>query len=82
LALGAWGAVQTTAAGTAIAVGGVIRDLLATGTGPAAAPYIPVFAIEGMLLLAALLVALPLRRAGLDQRRTQAISTAEVPMRH
>jgi BCD family chlorophyll transporter-like MFS transporter len=28
LALGAWGAVQATAAGVAIAAGGVIRDLL------------------------------------------------------
>ena len=54
LALGAWGAVQTTAAGIAIATGGVIRDLvlLAPGQGAtAASAYIPVFALEAALLL-------------------------------
>ncbi|MGL5009448.1 MAG: PucC family protein, partial [Paracoccaceae bacterium] len=40
LALGAWGAVQTTAAGAAIALGGVIRDLMLADTGAAAA-YMP-----------------------------------------
>jgi BCD family chlorophyll transporter-like MFS transporter len=73
LALGAWGAVQTTAAGVAIALGGVIRDtmLLAPGQSGLAAPYIPVFALEAALLAAALVVALPLvrqaRRGGLDR---------------
>ncbi|MGL6208226.1 MAG: PucC family protein [Paracoccaceae bacterium] len=63
LSLGAWGAVQTTAAGVAIAVGGMLRDgVLATsaeGAG-AAAPYLPVFLLEIGLLAAALLLALPL----------------------
>jgi MFS transporter, BCD family, chlorophyll transporter len=63
LALGAWGAVQTTAAGLAIALGGVIRDLLLTDT-TAASAYAPVFALEAGLLLLALLVAWPLRQAG------------------
>ncbi|MFN7267380.1 MAG: PucC family protein, partial [Cereibacter sp.] len=65
LSLGAWGAVQATAAGLAIATGGVIRDLVlaapAGGT-TSASPYVPVFALEGGLLLLAVLVALPLRR--------------------
>lgn len=63
LSLGAWGAVQTTAAGVAIALGGVIRDtmLLAPGQGGSmAASYLPVFALEAMLLAAALIVARPL----------------------
>jgi MFS transporter, BCD family, chlorophyll transporter len=64
LALGAWGAVQTTAAGLAIVCGGVIRDLvIGTHAGAAtASAYIPVFALEAGLLLLALLVAMPLRK--------------------
>jgi BCD family chlorophyll transporter-like MFS transporter len=58
LALGAWGAVQATGAGVAMALGGVVRDgvdaLLAGGTAtrPAATGYITVYAIEIVLLLA------------------------------
>jgi BCD family chlorophyll transporter-like MFS transporter len=67
LALGAWGAVQTTAAGIAVTVGGVIRDgLLLTGGGgygAGAGGYLPVFALEAGLLVLAMLVALPLRAA-------------------
>lgn len=69
LSLGAWGAVQTTAAGIAIAVGGVIRDamLLAPGASTAGAEtYVPVFALEAALLVLALVVALPLWRRRLD----------------
>ena len=69
LALGAGGAVQTTAAGVAIAVGGVIRDamLLAYGENTlGAAPYIPVFALEAGLLALALSVAWPMLRRGRD----------------
>jgi BCD family chlorophyll transporter-like MFS transporter len=65
LSLGAWGAVQATAAGLAIATGGIIRDLVlaAPGAGAtSASPYVPVFALEGGLLLLAVIVALPLRR--------------------
>ncbi|MCX7286506.1 MAG: PucC family protein [Rhodobacterales bacterium] len=71
LALGAWGAVQTTAAGVAIAVGGVIRDTLAAlphQGATAATPYIPVFALEIALLALALILVVPLHRAGLDRR--------------
>jgi MFS transporter, BCD family, chlorophyll transporter len=65
LALGAWGAVQTTAAGIAIAAGGVIRDVVMAShdaSGPAADAYIPVFAVEAGLLVLAVIVAAPLMR--------------------
>lgn len=61
LALGAWGAVQATAAGVAVALGGVLRDAIAAlagqGTfGPALAGpgtgYAFVYAVEIALLLA------------------------------
>jgi MFS transporter, BCD family, chlorophyll transporter len=65
LALGAWGAVQTTAAGLAIAAGGIIRDVVMAGKAASAAAYTPVFALEAGLLLLTLLVAWPLcRKAG------------------
>jgi MFS transporter, BCD family, chlorophyll transporter len=69
LALGAWGAVQTTAAGVAIALGGVIRDamlMVPAGGTVSAAPYLPVFALEAALLAFALIAAWPLMRGGVD----------------
>lgn len=57
LALGAWGAVQATAAGLGVALGGVIRDvvLLMRGEGSGAeVPYIAVFSLEIVLLIAAM----------------------------
>jgi len=58
LALGAWGAVQATAAGIAVALGGVIRDLILTLPDAASfrpeAAYTPVFSLELALLVAAL----------------------------
>jgi BCD family chlorophyll transporter-like MFS transporter len=78
LALGVWGAVQTTAAGVAIAAGGVLRDIvLASGAagGGAAGPYLVVFGIEAALLVAALVLALPLWRARLDSVAGPASST-------
>ena len=69
LALGAWGAVQATASGVAIAVGGALRDLvvgLAGGgafgvamSGPAVG-YAVVYGLEIVLLLATLPAILPL----------------------
>ncbi|MEO0912549.1 MAG: PucC family protein, partial [Pseudomonadota bacterium] len=58
LALGAWGAVQATAAGIAIALGGIIRDTIkalpgSTALGPEA-PYTPVFLLEILLLALAI----------------------------
>lgn len=68
LALGAWGAVQATAAGLAIALGGIIRDLAAsvapqTGYG-AAAGYNVVYSLEIALLFATLATMVPLLRPG------------------
>jgi MFS transporter, BCD family, chlorophyll transporter len=60
LALGAWGAVSATCAGLAIALGGVLRDMMATSAG-----YSVVFLIEIILLLAMLIAIGPLvRRVG------------------
>jgi MFS transporter, BCD family, chlorophyll transporter len=78
LALGAWGAVQTTAAGVAIAVGGVIRDgiVAQTGAGTASAlPYIPVFSLEIALLILALVLSVQLLRAGVDRTNAGASSS-------
>jgi BCD family chlorophyll transporter-like MFS transporter len=65
LALGAWGAVQATAAGVAIAIGGGIRDIVVAlpGGGAAETPYVVVFGFEMALLIMALLAVIPLRRA-------------------
>jgi BCD family chlorophyll transporter-like MFS transporter len=66
LALGAWGAVQATAAGVAVALGGIIRDVIAAvlpqyhpeqGIG-----YMTVYALEVVLLLATLVAMIPLLR--------------------
>jgi BCD family chlorophyll transporter-like MFS transporter len=71
LALGAWGAVQATAAGVAIAMGGVIRDvvggLAAQGAlGPAltqpSTGYMAVYHVEIALLFATLIAIGPLVR--------------------
>ncbi len=64
LALGTWGAVQATAAGAGMAIGGLLRDVvmstgLAAGSGPAL-PYITVYALEVLLLVMTLLAMLPL----------------------
>jgi len=74
LALGAWGAVQASAAGVSIALGGIIRDVVAgsvaqTGGGAAVA-YDSVYSLELVLLLATLVTMIPLLRRvpGLDGR--------------
>jgi BCD family chlorophyll transporter-like MFS transporter len=65
LALGAWGAVQATAAGVAMALGGILRDLFAAAAASGAfgatmnAPatgYAFVYAIELLLLVATIVV--------------------------
>jgi MFS transporter, BCD family, chlorophyll transporter len=80
LALGAWGAVQTTAAGIAIATGGVMRDVIMLEHGQSASAadaYIPVFALEIGLLTLAIIVARPLLRRGLDAAKDTTISAPE-----
>jgi BCD family chlorophyll transporter-like MFS transporter len=78
LALGAWGAVQATAAGLAIALGGALRDavsgLAAEGLlGPAvtapAAGYSAVYHIEIVLLFATLVALGPLVRTAGQTRQ-------------
>jgi BCD family chlorophyll transporter-like MFS transporter len=68
LALGAWGAVQATAAGLAIALGGIIRDLVAARLPQdafgAAFAYDCVYGLEIVLLVATVLTMLPLIRRG------------------
>jgi len=89
LALGAWGAVQATAAGLAIAAGGALRDIVshfaASGamgpalTGPATG-YGAVYHVEIAVLFAALIVLGPLVRRPGEQRFSQpAFSLAEIP---
>jgi BCD family chlorophyll transporter-like MFS transporter len=73
LALGAWGAVQATAAGAGIALGGVIRDIVAardpqTIWGPAIG-YVCVYGLEIALLAAALVAMLPLLRPNIGAPR-------------
>ncbi|MFN3262574.1 MAG: MFS transporter [Pikeienuella sp.] len=75
LAIGAWGAAQATAAGLAVAAGGAARDVILAGTGGgwAAAPYLPVFGFEILLLAAAAIFARPLLRG----ERAGPVETAE-----
>ena len=62
LALGTWGAVQATAAGIAMALGGVIRDVaVAAGAAPVSG-YVLVYVIELLLLFATIAVMVPLLR--------------------
>ncbi len=90
LAIGAWGAVQATAIGSGLALGGLIRDGVNSLIGPAyegaaliapAAGYSVVYHIEIGLLFAALIVIGPL--AGLKTIRNQttprAFGLAEMP---
>ncbi|KLI62841.1 BCD family MFS transporter [Aurantiacibacter marinus] len=83
LALGAWGAVQATAMGFAIALGGIIRDVVgsfaaAEGLGTALADratgYTAVYTLEIILLLGTLIVLGPLvgrtRSGGSDNAAT------------
>jgi BCD family chlorophyll transporter-like MFS transporter len=90
LALGAWGAVQATAAGLAIAAGGFLRDsiglLASQGTlGVAlihpATGYGAVYLLEIVLLLATLVAVGPLVRATFDlrPRPPSRFGLAEVP---
>jgi BCD family chlorophyll transporter-like MFS transporter len=61
LALGAWGAVQATAAGLAIAVGGIIRDVIDSIYQPPLG-YEMVYTIEIILLIATVLTMIPLMK--------------------
>jgi len=83
LALGAWGAVQASAAGLAVALGGVLRDLVAASglgqalwpsLGAAATGYTSVYALEVALLLVTIVAMMRLIR--------RAPASAPVPAAH
>ncbi|MBI1250407.1 MAG: MFS transporter [Alphaproteobacteria bacterium] len=90
LALGAWGAVQATAAGAAIAIGGGMRDIFgdlaaANVFGAAlnapAAGYVFVYHIEIALIFAAIVAIGPLARlrGGANVQRTAKFGLADFP---
>jgi len=62
LALGAWGAVQASTAGMAMALGGILRDLAAQFTASAGA-YSVVYSLEIILLILTVLIMNPLVKA-------------------
>ena len=66
LALGAWGAAQAVAAGLAIALGGIIRDVVASSPAQGqfghATGYMCVYALEIILLIWTLVTMSPLMR--------------------
>ncbi len=78
LALGTWGAVQATAAGLAVAIGGVMRDVILgwseAGRADAGSAYLPVFILEIVLLALACFAMLPMvrKRYGTRQVPSQA----------
>ena len=78
LALGAWGAVQATAAGLAVALSGVIRDVVSAAAvqnpathsvSGAASGYIAVYAIEIVLLIMTIAAMAPLVRVAAPRIR-------------
>ncbi len=84
LALGAWGAVQATAAGIGIALGGLLRDLAVLtgafqGAFGRAGGYAMVFMLECALLVATLVVMLPLLVEGMMRRRVQKAAAPSRP---
>ena len=81
LALGAWGAVQATAAGLGIAAGGALRDIVSgwASSGPATG-YGTVYHIEIIILFAALVAIGPLTRRPGEQADSQpGLRLAEFP---
>jgi BCD family chlorophyll transporter-like MFS transporter len=71
MALGAWGGVQATAAGAAMAIGAIIRDTMDLAAGAASGPatdtaplvgYLTVYVVEIVLLVVTIVVIVPLLR--------------------
>jgi BCD family chlorophyll transporter-like MFS transporter len=86
LALGAWGAVQATAAGLAMSMSGILRDVmtasLATfdrvlGVASTAAAYISVYGLEILLLLVTVVATIPLIRRANAEGGRQITATAD-----
>jgi BCD family chlorophyll transporter-like MFS transporter len=73
LALGAWGAVQASAAGLAVALGGIIRDVVhafsPAAYGDLGIGYQFVYTLEIVLLCITLIALMPLLRRGLPAPR-------------
>ena len=73
LALGAWGAVQASAAGLAVALGGIIRDVVHAFSpdayGDLGIGYQAVYTLEIVLLCITLIALMPLLRRGLPAPR-------------
>jgi BCD family chlorophyll transporter-like MFS transporter len=68
MAMGAWGAVQATAAGFGAALGGVLRDLgrdvaIFVSLPKIANGYVAVYLLELLLLAATLAIMMPMLRA-------------------
>jgi BCD family chlorophyll transporter-like MFS transporter len=87
LVIGAWGAVQATAAGTGLVLGGVIRDVISTlavrgdlgpGLNMPSVGYTSVYLIEILFLFATLVAIGPLVRAGAQERSIR-LAFAELP---
>jgi MFS transporter, BCD family, chlorophyll transporter len=76
LALGAWGASQAVAAGLAIAIGGILRDVVTTlpgdGTLGSANGYMGVYALELIFLTITLITMAPLVRPNSHPAATDA----------
>ncbi|MEO0497253.1 MAG: PucC family protein, partial [Pseudomonadota bacterium] len=89
MAIGAWGAVQATSIGAALAIGGLVRDGVNTlinsqvGEGVLVAPvagYSVVYHIEIGLLFAALVIIGPLvGHRSTQTRSTEPFGLAELP---
>jgi BCD family chlorophyll transporter-like MFS transporter len=76
LALGAWGAVQATSAGVAVALGGIIRDsvdyfAMRNSLADPSTGYVAVYLIEIILLLATIIAMAPLIKSKLPVRKLQ-----------
>jgi BCD family chlorophyll transporter-like MFS transporter len=85
LALGAWGAVQATAAGAGVALGGIGRDavhavasagVFGMGLAVPATGYAAVYAVEIVLLVATLVAMATLLRSPAQARQTSCPSDA------
>jgi len=88
LALGAWGAVQATAAGAALAVSSIVRDVAGAGIADAELPlgfdsaaggYLTVYAIEIVLLVVTCVVIVPLLRRGFRRPGAEPAASAQLP---
>lgn len=90
LALGAWGAVQATAAGVGVALSGALRDIVnaltsssaASDNAASASGYLTVYGLEIILLLLTVIVVAPLlrdlrKRPARSSTMTAELTTAE-----